>query len=75
MYSHMQWQLGLHGTKVTRRSWSLRREEQSRWSPISRGPLPPETEGAGHDHLEGEEREGTDSGIQGDHSESEVDCD
>ena len=35
--------------------------------------LTPETEGAGHDHLEGEEREGTDSGIQGDHSEGDGD--
>ena len=35
--------------------------------------LTQKTEGAGHDHLEGEEREGTDSGIKGDHSEGDGD--
>ena len=69
----MQWQLGLHGTKGTRRSWCLCREDchdghQSKWEDLT-----PETEGAGHDHIEGEERGGTDSGIQGDPSEGDSD--
>ena len=59
----MQWQNGLHGTKVTSHDGHQSQGED----------LPPETEGAGHDHLEVEEREGTDSGIQGDHSEGDGD--
>ena len=57
------WQNGLHRTKVTSHDGHQSQRED----------LPPKTERAGHDHLEGDEREGTDSGIQGDHSEEDGD--
>ena len=66
MYGHilsMQRQLDLHGTKVKSHDGHQSQRED----------LPPETEGAGHDRLEGEEIEGTDLGIQGYHSEGDGD--
>ena len=59
----MHWQNDLHGSKVTSHDGHQSQGEN----------LTQKTEGAGHDHLEGEEREGTDSGIQGDHSEGDGD--